>query len=121
MNLKTERGMKKLFKFVNRELFNNELTNDVYFKPLNLIEMIGINQVQFNGKIPFDGITVVIKKTCFVGVLKDLPKQEFLDTFVHELIHVWQYQNNKDLDHKKEFNKWGEKAYELFYQNIEVI
>lgn len=120
MNFKTKRGMRKLAAFVNKEVFANTLDlKAIEFKPVSWLECHGLADIH---DMPmFWGLTLQMELTdyeLFVCVAKDLPKQQFYDILVHELIHIWQIQNNEPCNHGRKFDKWCEKAYNILYHNL---
>jgi predicted SprT family Zn-dependent metalloprotease len=38
-------------------------------------------------------------------VFQELPIEEVFDTLVHEMVHIWQYQNGLPLDHRANFKR----------------
>lgn len=96
-----KRYIQELFYYVNRELFDSMLDMP-YFH---------ISDYKDNTW----GWCEDYKNNQFISIDKNCNPIDFFNTFVHELIHVWQCQNNKAMDHKKEFKKWSLKAYEIFY------
>jgi hypothetical protein len=109
-------GMKKLFKIVNSELFNNDLEMPEGFALLNSVERMGVLKLWFedNDTDDFEGVTLGIDNAVFVGMADNLSDKDFLNAFVHELIHVYQYQDKGSMGHGRDFKKWCDTAYEIF-------
>lgn len=47
-----------------------------------------------------DGYTIELS-TCHIKTF-----QHLFETVAHELIHIWQFQNARKMNHKKKFKKW---------------
>ena len=108
----TTQNLKYLFPIINQAVFDGELDKPE-MKAINLIEMLGITVTTFGykDKDGFAGLTVDLHNVQFVAVVKHHETfEDFVATFVHELIHVWQAQNGKAMNHKKEFKKMCKKA-----------
>jgi hypothetical protein len=43
-------------------------------------------------------------------------ESDIFSTLVHEMIHLWQFENKKYMGHEGWFRIWCEKAYEEFYR-----
>ena len=110
---KKEKLLYKLFEKVNKELFNNELETPL-IKTINMVEMVGLSLMHFDKLIPFEGITIHQYGREFVAIQESLTGDEAFFCMVHEMVHVWQAQNNMPLDHKKEFKKKCIEAFELY-------
>lgn len=108
--------LNKLFKFVNLHLFDNELKKPI-IKMITPIEHFGLAMVYFGSKsmddFVFMGLTIEHEKNAAMGILQDPDKYEFMDTFVHECIHVWQFQTGLKMNHKKEFKAKRKEARKL--------
>ncbi len=99
----TIKHTKILFEYINIELFDSEL-DQPYF---NIDDYVKIDRSY--------GWCEWYRDNFFIALDKNLSYIEFFNTLVHELIHLWQAQNNKDMDHKKEFKNWCDKAYYIFH------
>ncbi len=114
--------LNKAFPFINKALFNGELEKPI-IKAINLIEMLGLTVIHFgyNDRDGFSGLTMNYTHGQFVAVCKNNPSNEdFINTFIHELVHVWQAQNNKPMNHGKAFKKKCNQAYDIFYLGHET-
>ncbi len=99
----TKKYMQELFHYINLELFDN------------MLDMPYFNVSNYKYTYDAYGWCQDYKGNTFVGIDKTNNPADFFTTMVHELIHVWQVQNDKPMNHKKEFKKWCDKAYEIFY------
>lgn len=82
--------MKKLYKKYNKKYFDNKLPK-VKLKYKTLDDAYGW--------------TIGEGKKISIWIADDLTKKEMKETLRHEMIHVWQHINGKDMDHGKQFKK----------------
>ena len=112
-------NLRKTAKIINAELFDNSLDlENVHFKKLHFLESHGVSWIQFDGIIEIHGITLKMEANdidIFVGICENCMPLKTFDILVHELIHVWQLQNDRAMDHGKGFHKWCEKGIDVFY------
>lgn len=114
-----EKALLDLFEPINKRLFNASLIRPK-IKVINTVEMIGLSILHFKELIPFEGITIKDGGDEYIAICSDLSASGAFHAFVHELVHVWQAQNNKPLDHGKAFNKKCLQAYEIFILGHDV-
>ena len=97
-------------------MFEGELEKPIV-RAVNLIEMLGMTVINFGykDKEGFAGLTIVDKHgNQFVAVVSGHETYaDFVATFAHELIHIWQSQNGLEMNHKKEFKKMCRRASKL--------
>ena len=95
--------LKKVFHYVNNTLFDGDLEMPalVLASDEDLINIAGFE---------VDGIFT--NEPFMIAINEDA---NIFDTMVHEMIHLWQYQNNKYMGHEGWFRVWCEKAIDLYY------
>ncbi len=81
--------LRKMFNKLNRDYFGNKLVLDEigYF---NEISMRTVAQAQFDGwnyKIAVNPICKIAKNHGY--------EKTIIETIIHEMIHIWQYQNDR--------------------------
>lgn len=110
MKIKT---LKKMHKFINRELFDNMLDMP-YLYLYNKAEMFKL------WPVPFDGMFIGNQGDdyCAIGVYKGLTKNETFDTMVHEMIHQYLIDKHDYEGHGKKFKKMCKKAIDTFYYGV---
>jgi len=111
----TNQKLRKMFLYINSELFSNELPEPEFFVfhgteklfPLNF----PANEIQ--------GICVPCGNHYFIGLHVNQNLNVAFCTMVHEMIHIWQMENNKSPSHSGWFMVWCNKAIEeFFYMDI---
>lgn len=113
------KDLKKIFKYINRELFDNMLD-------MPYLYMLSSNDCKkIWKKEAIDGICVpqvVIGEKrpswYFIGVHKELTKTQIFDTMVHEMIHMHLVEKFNYNGHGKKFKKMCRKAIDTFYYNM---
>lgn len=103
--------LEKMFDYINAEMFDNILD-----KPY--LHVLTKKQARALWPEPIDGICVPIKDWYFVGIHKDLTKNEAFDTMVHEMIHMYLMDKCNYSGHGKKFKKACRKAIDIFYYNM---
>ena len=101
--------MKKIYDRINYELFACELPQDVVVQKMTLAQCLRAVNAKCDGLCIFNG------NSYFIGIADHLTDKEKFDTLVHEMIHVWQTENNKKEIHGKYFKLWCQKAIDLYY------
>lgn len=116
----TAKKIRFYFDQFNADIFNNELRYPDMFKVLNTFEVVGIAKLQ---KLPvFYGVYGTFSdgengSFDMLAVMDDQPEGELLDTIAHEMVHLWQFENDKPLNHGKEFKAMMQKIY-IFYGGL---
>ena len=100
--------MRELFDYINFELFNLALDMPEFMVMSN-------KMAKRIWPISIDGICIPDNDTYIIAIHKDLTKNEFFDTMVHELIHIKLMDKNGYSGHGKPFKKWCRKAIDTFY------
>ena len=103
--------LKKMFKFINREMFDSRLDMPHLF-------MLSSKQCKRLHPIPIDGICIPTQNGYFIGIHKDLTKTEVFDTLVHELIHIDLIMRKGYWEHGKPFKKMCRKGIDIFYHKM---
>ena len=81
--------LENLFDFYNSSLFDNILCSEI------AVEFSDLSHINYYGL--FDKDDGIIDIHC------ELDKIEIKQTLIHEMIHVWQWEQYKQLNHKKRF------------------
>jgi len=106
----TTKYMKQLFESINFDLFMDKLDLPGFFvMDEKLMEAIWPDY-------PIDGICIPTEKTYLIGVHEDLTPDQFFNTLVHELIHIYCFEKYNYGGHGKKFKKICQKAVEIYYQ-----
>ena len=105
--------LKKMFKFINRELFDNMLD-------MPYLAVLSSKQTKKLHPVPIDGIFIGNQGDdyCCIGIHKDLTKNQAFDTMVHEMIHQHLIDKFDYAGHGKRFKKMCRKAIDTFYYNV---
>jgi hypothetical protein len=121
----SDKKLLRLFNRINKDIFDSELCTP-HIEAINFMQMTGINKVFFANKYKhgIEGITVDMGKGhVSVAVLAGVTPILFINTFIHEIIHVWQLENNLPLNHRKHFKKLCIRANQYYYaqNNIDKL
>ena len=85
----------KLFRFYNKTIFNNAL-----IKP----KIMWFNKKGYDGM--FEGDWIRGYDNYFKARIKINECAEVHSTLLHEMVHLYQYQFNHTVNHKKSFKAW---------------
>lgn len=105
----------RLFQVMLQDIF--ELKSRVNFRKNRVIRMDGDSCFAL-----YEGHKITNKK--FFHIIR-LATSEILDnldlfaTMAHEYVHAWQMENDKELDHEKEFETWRE--YFKTWYNVDIV
>ena len=98
------KNLKQFYKQFNDDIFQNELPS-VKIKFSRTIPCYALFTV-------FEDCNYYVKgPIIYINPIYNKNRSDFLDTLLHEMIHVWQWCNNLELNHGKEFNKWCDNIY----------
>ena len=95
--------LKRAFNHINERLFD-----DLLIMPE--LHLVTEEEAKAFDDVDTDGY--FFHKMILIGVHED---SEIFPTLVHEMIHLWQYQNHKYMGHGGWFLIWSRKAIEEFY------
>lgn len=104
--------LKKMFKYINQELFDNML--DMPY--MAVLSSKDCKKIWPDYDI--DGICVPAGQDYFIGINKDLTATQAFDTMLHEMIHIHLMEKNGYSGHGKPFKKMCEKGIDTFYYNM---
>lgn len=99
-----------MYNMINRRLFDEELPD------CTIILFGATDYKKLSIDNPINGFCQPVQDCWLIGIDKTLSDKEYFDTLVHEMIHIWQGENNLEMDHKKSFQYMCAKAYEEFYE-----
>ena len=108
-----KKTLKKMFRYINQELFDNMLDMPMLYL-YNKKEMKKVYQFDF----VFEGLCVPIGDHYLIGIKNDLTKQNTFDTMAHEMMHIALMDKNGYSKHGKPFKKMCEKGIDTFYYNM---
>jgi len=105
---------KKMFNFVNQELFDNMLD----MPEIYVLDDTYIKKAAIDWELPlFDGVCVYDEERYFLGMYAGLNEVQSFNTLVHEMIHMYTHRYHREyLGHGGWFRVYCEKAYEIFYR-----
>lgn len=104
----------KFYDFINEELFDAEL-------PAAEIHLLGKDSHKIMG-FEIDGLCIGLDDyEYWIGIHEDLNIYDSFYTLVHEMIHVWQLENGKHMNHSGWFKVWEKKALTYINLNEEEI
>jgi len=93
--------LRKLFHYFNKELFDNSLE----LCDIKVTKWLGDCYGMF---IPWDSCEYfkLNGPKIYLNPEFNLTFNDYYDTLLHEMIHLWQWKNNKPLDHSDHFLYW---------------
>ena len=102
--------MKKIYDRINYELFDGLLPDDVQVQCIT----------EYQSTLAFGAVAEGLCNcqddgVYFIGISDWLTDREKFNTLIHEMIHVWQWENKKPAGHSGWFRVWCDKAIELYY------
>ena len=100
--------LKKIFDFINERLFDDLLNVPALYlmSDEEAQELYPEYPELFHDGLFFpDLVMIAINEDC----------ENIFDTLLHEMIHLWQFQNHKYMGHGGWFLIWSRKAIEEFY------
>lgn len=103
--------MKKMFKYINRELFDDRLDMPYIFIYTN-------KKMKKYGGEPVAGLCAYGDENYFIALNKNLTPKDLFDTLVHELIHIDVETRFNHSGHGKPFLKMCRKAIDIFYPEM---
>jgi hypothetical protein len=104
--------LKKMFNYINQELFDNMLDTP-------LLHVLSNKESRKLWTIPIDGICIPFYPEGYaIGIHEDLTDTEAFDTMTHEMIHMHLMEKNKYSGHGKPFKKMCRKAIDTFYYEV---
>ena len=95
--------LKKAFTYINERLFDDLL-------PMPILHLVTAEEAAAFGEPDTEGF--FFYEDMLIGIHED---SNIFDTLVHEMIHLWQFQNHKYMGHGGWFLIWSRKAIEEFY------
>ena len=104
-----KKTLKKMFKYINRELFDDELDKPKFF-------FIPKNQKVYPFEI--DGYCLGSDRQYIVGLSEGLTTQNYFDTLAHEMMHMHLIETKGYEGHGKPFLKLCEKGIDTFYYKM---
>lgn len=87
--MKSSKGLLRLYDSYNQMLFNNELNSEI------AVEYADLTKGELYGN--FDCVDGCI------SIRHVLPHGQIKSVLIHEMIHVWQWEKYRQLNHKKRF------------------
>ncbi len=96
--------MSKLFNTINDNCFGSSLPNAeiIYFDANKVWTYI---MLKFNFLIDGVAIPPEYHGRWIIGIAKDLTKEEKIATLIHEMVHIWQGETSRKMNHGKEFKR----------------
>ena len=104
--------MESLFNMINTRLFGDKLP-DCTIILFNGSDYLTLKKMGVNCLI--DGLCTHDNKSWIIGIDKNLTGIDYFNTLVHEMIHVWQWETYRKMNHGTSFKTKCLKAYEEFY------